>query len=391
MALWKKLIYSGSDAQLNNLFVTNAVTASYFAGSGSAIIGVISASYATSASFATSASWAPSSPNTPVVQSFNQWTSDQDNLSVGSTTTLMRVSGDDGIRALTSISATSMTDGREIKLINTGSQPIIIQAQHPDATSGNAFSILQDAIIPPNEGCIIMRDSGSNAFRLMNGSGVSQRLFGRSVVAGSVTAGDWGEIAFNSDYGGTIVTSFAPSASIPAAFTVSTTTNSTQDSYVSAAKTSAGLFTAGSVYAYYKAVVTIPVLSDSSQSFYVMGGLFSQLVPNTSFTNSVLILYSHSENSGRWTAYAAPGSGTTSLDLGVTVSTETPYTLEIYLNKQLGEARFFINGVYRGRITTNLPVSGTVLNPQAGISKTVGTTARTVHVHQIDFWGLYSN
>ena len=40
MASWKKVIVSGSSAELNNIFVTNAVTASYFKGDGSAITNV---------------------------------------------------------------------------------------------------------------------------------------------------------------------------------------------------------------------------------------------------------------------------------------------------------------------------------------------------------------
>ena len=40
MASWKKVIVSGSQAELGNIFVTNAVTASYFKGDGSAITNV---------------------------------------------------------------------------------------------------------------------------------------------------------------------------------------------------------------------------------------------------------------------------------------------------------------------------------------------------------------
>lgn len=40
MATWKKVIVSGSSAELNNLIVTNAVTASFFKGDGSALTGV---------------------------------------------------------------------------------------------------------------------------------------------------------------------------------------------------------------------------------------------------------------------------------------------------------------------------------------------------------------
>ena len=56
MPNWKKIIVSGSDATLNSLYVTSAVTASSYTGSfigdGSGITGVISSSYAISASHA---------------------------------------------------------------------------------------------------------------------------------------------------------------------------------------------------------------------------------------------------------------------------------------------------------------------------------------------------
>lgn len=41
MGFWKKLIFSGSNADLNNLNVTNAVTASYFIGDGSALTNLV--------------------------------------------------------------------------------------------------------------------------------------------------------------------------------------------------------------------------------------------------------------------------------------------------------------------------------------------------------------
>jgi hypothetical protein len=56
MSNWKKIIVSGSDATLNSLYVTSAVTASSYTGSfigdGSGITGIISSSYAISASHA---------------------------------------------------------------------------------------------------------------------------------------------------------------------------------------------------------------------------------------------------------------------------------------------------------------------------------------------------
>lgn len=52
MALWNKLILSGSNAELNRLYVGTSVTASNFTGDGSAITGIVSASYSLSASYA---------------------------------------------------------------------------------------------------------------------------------------------------------------------------------------------------------------------------------------------------------------------------------------------------------------------------------------------------
>ena len=44
MASWKKVIVSGSVAELNNLFVTNSITASAYSGDGSALTGVAATS-----------------------------------------------------------------------------------------------------------------------------------------------------------------------------------------------------------------------------------------------------------------------------------------------------------------------------------------------------------
>lgn len=51
MALWKKLIYSGSNAQLANLYASNAVTASFFSGNGTLVTGIVSSSFSTTSSY----------------------------------------------------------------------------------------------------------------------------------------------------------------------------------------------------------------------------------------------------------------------------------------------------------------------------------------------------
>ena len=44
MASWEKVIVNGSVAELNNLFVTNSITASAYSGDGSALTGVAATS-----------------------------------------------------------------------------------------------------------------------------------------------------------------------------------------------------------------------------------------------------------------------------------------------------------------------------------------------------------
>ncbi len=329
----------------------------------------------------------------PSVETLSQWTADQDNVSISSGTTTLRVSGDNGIRALTSLNASGMTSGREFNILNVGTQPVVLQAQHPDGTSGNKFDIGQDVVLAPKGSCRAIYDGTSTAFRVISDGAKTQRKFGRAIVAGSATASDWQDLQFQFDGGGTM-TAFAPTSTLPAALSATTGASSSSDAYVIASKGVNGLFTHGLGYSYFRTVVTIPTLSDGTQGFYTLHGWYNagSNPPNTSFANTVVIAYSHSDNSGKWVGYSADNGGSVStVDLGVTVAANTPYTLEIYTNKQNTESRFFVDGVYKGRVTANRPTAGTVMMPISGISKTIGSTSRSVYVHEIEHWGIMSN
>ena len=326
----------------------------------------------------------------PSVETLTEWTSDQDNVSINSATTTLRVSGDNGIRGLTSINASGMTSGREFNILNVGTHPVVIQAQHPDGSAGNKFDILQDVVLAPKSGCRAIYDGTSTAFRVIADAAQTQKRFGRNVVAGSVTAGDWGEIDLVTS-GGTI-TDFAANSDVPSAFSLNTSTSATGKSYILGAKTVNALFRSGYGYLYYRAVVTIPTLSTGTQHFLSYNGLLSSA--NSTYEgggNYVVIQYRHDLNGGRWEGWSASSADIGMVDLGVTVVAGTPYTLEIYLNKQRTEARYYIDGVYRGRRTTLLPDNATIMRPTSGIRKISGTTSRSVYVHELEHWGVMSN
>lgn len=94
-----------------------------------------------------------------------QLTSDQDdwNPTGFGDATVVRVSGDNGIRAITSMAA--QTDGEEKKIINVGSYPIYFPAQHADRTAANRIIASSDIILMPNKSITFYYD-GTQSDRL---------------------------------------------------------------------------------------------------------------------------------------------------------------------------------------------------------------------------------
>ena len=79
------------------------------------------------------------------------------------------------------------------------------------------------------------------------------------------------------------------------------------------------------------------------------------------------------------------------LDTGVTVATNTLYSLKIYVNKSLSEVQFELNGTIVGTITTNLPTSGTLAGLRVINIKSVGTTERLINLTSIGTCTVYPN
>jgi hypothetical protein len=325
---------------------------------------------------------------TPTVVTATSLTADADNLSASAGINVLRVSGDNGIRGISSISATGMPDGQTFRIINTGTQPLVLQAQHPDATTGNEFLGPKDVFLPGGQSVTATRDATSDGFWLAGTAGQSGRMITSTAVAGSATAADWGIITQSANSG--TITAGAADANGFYYWNLATGTLATNNPAISLGKGTAPT-RIQDAYLYSRALVRIPTASDGTNTFTVLAGLSSSTAPTTTILNSALIGYSHGTNSAKWYGYTSNASTSTTVDLGITVATNTMYVLEVYLNKQGTEARFFVDGVYRGRSTTNLPVAGTTAWPQASIVKTVGTTPRSVYVSEVSATYLYSN
>lgn len=142
----------------------------------------------------------------------------------------------------------------------------------------------------------------------------------------------------------------------------------------------AGLTRVGSI------VKTGVFLSTALEEFVDRVGFFSITLPNT-ILEGIGFEYQFDQNGGRWQGITADGIGESSVDLGITIVPETWYDLEFEVNAAGNSVEFFIDGVSRGTLATNIP-SGTGFNLFFNfmIMKLAGTGNRSFY---IDHYYIY--
>lgn len=333
-------------------------------------------------------------PPTPSTISPSQLTSDQDNYhptGMGNAT-YVRISGDNGVRAITGIE--DSTAGVLEKIIfNIGSYPIYFPMDHPDSDAAHRFTGNSgDFILHPGMCVKIWYDLTSTKWRIMGETDIeSKKALVYRYFAGSVTQGDFGAIGFSAFNTGAGHAATASTSTVPAADGMST-----------------GTTNAGVVYAYYHrnlpitwtgfgsahltadCIISIPTLSTGSERFtvefrYTKTPASSGVTANNSFG----IRYCDNVNSGKFQGFTKDNAGSENpVDLGVTVAANTLYRLRIELDKSRTEARFYIDDVFVGRSASNIPqadVAGSTLQ----ILKSVGTTARTLYMHSFSSSAIY--
>ena len=327
----------------------------------------------------------------PDVISPSQITADQDDYAPTgwADAQIVRLDGDNGIRAITSMSAGY--SGEIKQLINVGSYPIYFPGEHPDGTAANRIDAPTDFILFPKLSARIMYDGTSSRWRVLDAEGprsIGKTLYYQQSV-GSPTAADnsrftWGTTA------GTFGVS-TPSSPRPARYSMSTATSSTGHAWAGFSKSTSNEFSAfadAHIWADYH--FWLDDLSDGTETYTATWAISSDISASGAANNTVGVRYTHGTNSGKFQGFSRDNSGSeTTVDLGVTVAADTLYTLRIEIDKGKTDARFYLDGVMCGRVSANMP---NAVNAATGcnILKSAGTTARILSLFNMSSGAIYS-
>ncbi len=325
----------------------------------------------------------------------SQITSDQDNYAPTgwADADVVRLDFDTGGRAITGL--TAWTNGRPKVLFNTSANYGYLPCEHPDSSAANRLLGYSDHIIAPYGTLVVEYDDTSDRVRVVGNSfnpaapGLGNlRGHYYNVAVGSTTAGDWGDFA-SAVASGTIGTT-AGTSSLPGGWTIGTSTSASGTSCIYLSKNVLNPTYFGSSHIMFSTAVYFPTLSDGTNTYTFQFGI----VPSPSSTtlavnNSVCIRYSSGINSGKFEGFSrANGGGETPVDLGVTVAANTLYVLTVCFDKAISEARFYVNGVMRGRVTGSMP-NAVACGERAIIVKSAGATARTAVLPALIFSTVY--
>jgi len=334
--------------------------------------------------------WATPSGGSSVV-TFAEFTADQDNLTMSGmdTATVIRVSGDNEIRAITSISSTGISDGHKKTLVNYGIHPIILQIEHPDGTAANRFDGLVDHVLAGKSTVEIIYDATLGRWIVVSAA-QNTNVNGNDIqiLLGSITAADWGNFTLTVASG----TTAAGNAGIGKSSSIILGTSSSASAIAAISLGKSGsptYFTGGYIITSCSSLVA--PLSNGTDRYNAVFRLYggTNTTANTA-ANQIGIEYVDNVNSGNFTAYTISNSSVRSdVSLGVAPVSNQPHIFTIILNKQNTEARFFVNGVYRGRLTSNLPNAG-IAYPQYKLQKVVGTATVNATPSKITLQNVYS-
>ncbi len=322
--------------------------------------------------------------STPYTISPAQITSDQDNYAptgIGKAS-YVRISGDNGIRAITGI-ADSVAGTLSKVIFNVGNDyPVYLPMEHPDSDAAHRFTGWHgDYVLHPGKSVELLYDLTSSRWRFVCAPETMDNLTAYyNANVRSVTGGDQADLSFTTISSGS-VGAVAPSGSVPGYFQLSTAALATGGEVAFFTKTTNTYTSFGSSHNYVDAKCFFPTLSDGTNTFTAEIQLTStpgstSLEPN----NTIGIRYSDAVNTGKWELFSQDNAGAEAVaDLGITVAINTLYRIRIEIDKSKTEARAYINGEYAGRVTTSLPNS--VANGcRAVIVKSVGTSGRTMNL-----------
>lgn len=304
----------------------------------------------------------------------------------------VRLDGDNGIRAITSMAAPdASTSPQEKTLINIGSYPLYFPGEHPDGTAANRIITDRDFILYPKQSCKIVYDNTSTRWRIYG----DQSTDGKSSVNYSYSAansntGDNPHLGSAQIGTGTLANT-ASTTSLPAATTLGISVGGGSGYMVYFADAVNTFSAFGSAHEYVEAIVSIPTLSNATDRFTVE----IQFAPTPNSTtlevnNTIAIRYQDDINGGEWELFTQDNAGSeTTTDLNTAVSAATKYKVGLWIDKANSEARAYINDAYVGRVTATMP-NAAANGARVVIIRTAGgSNARTVNVHNFSAGAIY--
>jgi len=328
----------------------------------------------------------------PKIISPAQITADQDdyNPTGWADANIVRLDFDTEIRAITSFAATF--DGDIKTLINISDNTAYIPAEHPDGTAANRVDGPSAYLLYGKQSVDIRYDGTSSRWRITTQSEwpIGKKAMVYDLSAGSITLADSRDYNWLATGTGAAFTGVAASANTGSRMRCSTGTTSTGSGYFHPSKTSTHFFRTSEALSKHTAMLSIDVLSDATDNFSVYSSIDSTPNGSGENNNSVGFRYTHGLNAGNWTAYSKSNAGVvTQVDTGIAVAADTMYVLDIVYNKDRTEALFYINGVYKARINTNMPSATVAMGTRISIQKAIGTAARTVDIHSTSSYAIW--
>lgn len=304
--------------------------------------------------------------------------------------TTVRLSFNSDTRAIRSFAAA--TSGERKTLVNVGTFPGFIVCEHPSGTAANRVLGATDHVLWPSGVIEIEYDGTSSRWRVISNTFAPSMQEGAvsywHSVGGSITAADISDLGFATSGTGAGVTTSSPQRYLPAGRILSTGSTALGLATMHLAKTVGGVGVAGYSYLAATGAFSLEEASVSTQRFTFQAALTgSPTGAILTANNTVGIRYSDNINSGKFEFFSRNSSGEeTVVDTGVTVGDSVgndAYSYAVSISPDLSEARCYINGLFVGRITSNLPATDAALGHRVGIFKSVGTDSGRVFVSKM--------
>ena len=298
---------------------------------------------------------------------------------------------------ITGINATSVPVGKVVKLhygyvANQAQNPAFFLTGDTPSTAANRINNAQWSIIPLMRGGTLELFYSSSRWNVLSaptleGIGIYSYNYSPTI---NILDSDTSITTLN----GTADLVLPETGVGTASFKLTTSENATGQSAVyfyGPIQADGGIIKAGEGSYLVRATVYVPTASDGTDNFELSLYLspIDQLnTPITNHTHSYSIRHLFGTNSSKFTLYTRVVSFVSeSSSNTITMSSDKVYTFEMLVLPSRAVVGY-VNGVYLGAITTNLPAAGTNLAPAIKMRRTAGTASRSVNVTSLTVHSL---